>query len=68
MRSFFDKLVQSNFSISSFNQRLKSRQDLLFIPNIPMFHHSIIPLINYTPVGEIKAGSSGPGVFAIKAD
>jgi len=31
-------------SLNLVNQRLKSRQYPLFIPNIPIFHHSIIPL------------------------
>jgi len=33
------------FSIDGTDQKIKSDHHLLFIPNIPFFHHSIIPWV-----------------------
>jgi hypothetical protein len=50
------------FYIDDIDQKLKSEHHPLFIPNIPFFHDSIIPLVIYrqTPPlwGEVKAWSS----------
>jgi hypothetical protein len=55
------------FNIDDTDKKLKLRHHPLFIPNIPFFQHSIIPLVisRQTPPlwGEIKAWSSGPGFF-----
>jgi hypothetical protein len=49
------------------NSKLKSVHHPLFIPNIPFFHHSIIPWVikgqTSPPWGKIKAWSTGPGFF-----
>jgi hypothetical protein len=33
------------FNIDGTDKKLKSRHHPLFIPNIPIFHHSIVPLV-----------------------
>jgi len=53
---------ESYFYMDDTDQKLKSGHHPLLIPNIPIFHHSIIPLViqrQTTPLwGEIKAWSS----------
>jgi hypothetical protein len=57
------------FYIVDIDQKLKTGHHPLFIPNIPFFQYSIIPLVIYrhTPplLGEIKAGSSESGFFTL---
>jgi len=39
------------FNLAGPHRKLKSAHRPLFIPNIPFFHHSLIPLVNPTPCG-----------------
>jgi hypothetical protein len=61
--------MRSIFYADGNDQKLKSGPHPLFIPNIPFFHDSIIPLATYgqpPPLwGEIKAWCSGPGSFTL---
>jgi len=60
------------FYMEGMDQKIKSDHHPFLIPNIPFFHHSIIPLFHggpSTPLwGETKAGSSGPGFFTFYVD